>query len=321
MKMKVFSIRRDEKEMSATLNLKFFTGVDEYLDGAEACILADLKNGLTYDEIMKKYVSEEDSRMKYMIFYHLSIDRHNILSWYDFEPESTILEIGAGCGALTGLFVEKCRHVVAVDLSKPRCLVNYERHKSADNLEIVVANLNALPSEYKFDYITLIGVLEYCGEYTKSENPYKDFLLKVKTFLNPGGKLIIAIENRLGLRYFNGALEDHFIKSFVGLNNYTQTSRGVRTFSRSELGELLDKSGFCNTEIYLAHPDYKHTMSIVSESAQEFHELVVSDSPNHFLYPIKLFSEGLMMRSVAKEKMYSVMGNSFLVFCQEDSVN
>ena len=55
----------------------------------------------------------------------------------------------------------------------------------------------------------MIGVLEYQGSYTNSENPYKDFLKKIKQLLKPNGKLLIAIENQYGLKYWCGAREDH----------------------------------------------------------------------------------------------------------------
>ena len=57
-----------------------------------------------------------------------------------------------------------------------------------------------LVSEYKFDYITLIGVLEYANLYTYTENPYIDFLNSIKKFLKKDGKLLIAIENKLGMK-------------------------------------------------------------------------------------------------------------------------
>ena len=37
----------------------------------------------------------------------------------------------------------------------------------------------------------------------------KIFLIKIKQLLKPDGKLLIAIENQYGLKYWCGALEDH----------------------------------------------------------------------------------------------------------------
>ena len=74
------------------------------------------------------------------------------------ENASGELEIGAGCGAVTGLLCRKCDRVVAVDLSKKRSTINATRNRDCDNLEIMVGNFEDIQIEEKFDYVTLIGV-------------------------------------------------------------------------------------------------------------------------------------------------------------------
>ena len=54
----------------------------------------------------------------------------------------------------------------------------------------------------KYDYVTLIGVFEYAKLYMGCEQPYKIFLDKINNHLKENGKILIAIENRLGLKYF-----------------------------------------------------------------------------------------------------------------------
>lgn len=61
----------------------------------------------------------------------------------------------------------------------------------------------------KYDYITFIGVFEYAACYTDNENPFSYMLQLVERHLAPGGKIVIAIENRLGLKYWAGCAEDH----------------------------------------------------------------------------------------------------------------
>ena len=45
--------------------------------------------------------------------------------------------------------------------------------------------------------------------FTEGKTPYETFLKEMGGYLKPEGKLLIAIENRLGLKYFAGAPEDH----------------------------------------------------------------------------------------------------------------
>ena len=100
-----------------------------------------------------------------------------------------------------------------------------------------------------FDYVLLIGVLEYAGKYTDGEDPYRTFLENIRRYLKPDGRLLIAIENRLGLKYFSGAPEDHLGRSFAGLKGYDPAA-GVKTFSHSELKVLLERSGFVGNRFY-----------------------------------------------------------------------
>ena len=84
------------------------------------------------------------------------------------------------------------------------------------------------------------------------------------SFLKPDGKLLVSIENRLGLKYFAGAPEDHTDLYFLGLNRYSGNN-SVRTFSKSELTRLFEKSGLCHMKYYYPYPDYKFPTEIFTD--------------------------------------------------------
>lgn len=91
------------------------------------------------------------------------------------KKDASVLEIGAGCGAVSGVLCRNAKHVTSVDLSKRRSLINANRNKEYDNLTIMVGNFNDVVLKEKYDYITLIGVLEYAGYYTDDEHPFEAF--------------------------------------------------------------------------------------------------------------------------------------------------
>ena len=64
---------------------------------------------------------------------------------------------------------------------------------------LTVSNSQVLPvrEEEKFDYITLIGVLEYAGSFTHTQEPYKDFLLNIKKYLKPSHQLYRLIKKTI----------------------------------------------------------------------------------------------------------------------------
>ena len=92
----------------------------------------------------------------------------------------------------------------------------------------------------KYDYITLIGVFEYSQGYIGTAQPYVEMLRRIARHLALGGRIVIAIENRLGLKYWAGCTEDHVGKYFEGLENYPDT-RSVRTFPERNCLILLTR--------------------------------------------------------------------------------
>ena len=88
-----------------SLNFKHYSGVDLYSDGA-------IENDLL--EIVKKYKKEDyqkviEERSSWPILYHLSEQRSNIVEWIPMDPRSKVLEVGSGCGAITGMLSQKAR--------------------------------------------------------------------------------------------------------------------------------------------------------------------------------------------------------------------
>ena len=64
--------------------------------------------GLCYDAALE---GEED----FQVFFQLSELRTGLISWYDFGEAASVLEIGAGFGALTGRLCQMCGHVTATE--------------------------------------------------------------------------------------------------------------------------------------------------------------------------------------------------------------
>lgn len=289
----------------AELNLKYYNNVDSYSDGdVEVDILNFVKEGLNVTQIPK-------NKRNYACAYHLSAWRENIINWYPLKKTDRVLEIGAGCGAVTGALCRNAGSVVSVELSKRRAEINYERHKDYDNLEIMVGNLNDMDFNGGFDYVILIGVFEYAMSYTKGEKPYETFLNNIKSFVKPGGKILMAIENRLGEKYFAGAYEDHTDAFFLGLNEYKDNT-SVRTFSKQELTDIFHNCEMNQIKFYYPYPDYKFPSEIYTD------ETINSASYGREymnLYPTRysLYNEKSVSDALVKEGIMQSFANSFFV--------
>lgn len=287
----------------AKLNLEYYSGDNRYSDGdIENEILKIAQEGQTLKEL---------GTVEFPILYHMSKVRENILNWYPFREGAVCLEIGSGCGAISGLLCEKAKRVVSVELSKRRADINYARHKELENLEIMVGNLNDMNFAEQFDYVVLNGVFEYAMSFTKGDQPYEDFLNFAASFLKPDGIILIAIENRLGLKYFAGAPEDHTDAYMDGLNGYPGNN-SVRTFSKGEWLDLMNTCGFKDHKFYYPYPDYKFPCEIFTDEtleSQKYGRKAWNFTENRF----ELFKEQEMAVSFRKEGIMDRFANSFLI--------
>lgn len=295
------------------LDYKYYKGTDLYSDG-------DIEDELL--EACKNDRQEELLRYsnKWPVLYHLSEIREYLLEWYPFTKEDDILEIGAGCGGITGVLSRKAKKVTCIELSERRSLINAYRHKECSNIEIIIGNFQAIePNLGMYDYITLIGVWEYAGLYIKAENPYLKMLDIVKKHLNPDGKIIIAIENKMGLKYWNGAVEDHTGKMYSGLNDYTDDrSRKVRTFSKMEIEEMFRRTEIKEYAFYYPMPDYKLPDIIYSDRSLPHSGRERNFGKDYSAAHIYNFNDAIMSDQLARDGMFSYFANSFLIIAGED---
>ena len=284
---------------------RFYDGADIYNEGdaEEEFVLDIFKQGKDVEEALRK-----DSR--WPILYQLSPERRNIVLPMDLRASDALLEVGSGMGAITGALARRVKRVDCVELSARRSLANAWRNKDCDNITIYTGNFQKMQLEGGYDVATLIGVLEYAPMFFHDEAaPDETMLKKLWDLLKPGGRLYIAIENRLGMKYFAGAVEDHFGSPYVGITGYPMS--GAKTYSRSELTALLKKMGWRDIYFYYPYPDYKLPSVIYSD-----------DMPNGDFIPAVVdynqsrhenFDEHRATLSMTQAEDSRMFANSFLV--------
>ena len=197
--------------------------------------------------------------------YHFSRARANILRPFTHLLRGKVLEIGAGCGAITRFLGEQNIEVLALEGSSRRASIASTRCRDLSNVTVLAEQFDAFDIDEKFDVVTLIGVLEYANLFTKAKSAHLSMLERARSFLAPGGKLIIAIENQLGLKYWAGAPEDHLGVPMYGIENLYQQNE-AQTFGQKSLAALLKNAGFEAQNFYAALPDYKLAKVVISET-------------------------------------------------------
>ena len=232
------------------LNLKYYKGIDKYLNSIE-------------DKTM-------DSNI-----------RKNVINWYPFKPNSTILVIGNKIESIIEELCNKCSSVTTIELSKKRAESILEKNKKTKNLEIIVGEFEDIIIEEKYDYILLIGTLEYIN--------------KLKNNLKKDGKILLALDNELGLKYWCGANEENDIK----------------TFTRKELEEIIDD---CNMKanFYYMFPNYRFPQVIYTDESLK-RKVYANYLPYYSKEPILSINEISAYRSIYDNNLIPYFANSYFI--------
>lgn len=235
-----------------------------------------------------KRALQENSRLDYL--YALSDIRENLLEWYPFPEEAALLQVGSDYGALTGLYSRRVRQVVVLDESEENLHVNRRRQEDEgrENITYIAGSLPEYAAQGKpqFDIVVLAGSLM---------PPYEDFIRAAKSVLKPDGRLITAVCNQFGMKYWAGAKKDE------------------HSFSKRELTRLLTGNGQEGTvEYYYPMPDYRLPSSIYSDSylpvkGDLTNTLTVYDYPDYLLMDI-----GAAYDAVCEDGQFENFSNSFL---------
>jgi len=213
-----------------------YSGID-YSDGDEieeriAAIIEKANDITVLSTELRQHCTDWPS------LYHLASARANILRPFESDLRGNILEIGAGCGAITRYLGECGGKVLALEGSPRRAVIARVRTRDLPNVAVISDNFNNFQWDQKFDVITMIGVLEYANLFTNSDTPALSMLRRARALLKPNGKLIIAIENQFGLKYFAGAPEDHIGQPMYGIEGRYRIDQ-PQTYGRKTLAQML----------------------------------------------------------------------------------
>ncbi len=290
-----------------------------YTEGkaAEKAMLAAMKNvedvSLDSEELMQK-VRDMPS------YYHLGVGRSAILRCLDLPAGSRVLELGAGCGAITRYLGETFACVEAIEESPIRAEIARERCRDLENVSVLCEDLRDERFAPNYDVAVIIGVLEYAPVFIYPEEAPGDACLRLlklaKSALDANGYLVLAIENRIGLNYWAGAPENHTGRPYDGVHEYPNAGSPI-TFTRKELQKLLADAGFSHTAFYYCFPDYHFARTILSSTG---------DEREHFLhnwveFPLDAlsnprkptFNKPLAAKVLCESGMLREFANAFLV--------
>jgi len=109
-----------------------------------------------YDFVPKRHLGQN-----FLIDPHI-VER--IIKALELSEKDTVLEIGAGTGALTEQLVQKGGRVIAVEIDEKLCTLLRKELKGYDNLEVICADITHISLKEKFfksGLVKVVGNLPY----------------------------------------------------------------------------------------------------------------------------------------------------------------
>lgn len=184
--------------------------------------------------------------------------KENIIKWYPFTPNATILHI-------------------------------------KDQLE----NLN---EEQQYDYVILIGTLEYAHKLFSGSNPKEQLMEYAKKHLKEEGRILLAIHNKIGIKT---ACERQY------------ENQDSKMLNRKQLEGLLNRCGLQYYKFYYPLSDYETTNVIFTDQFLPNQENIVRNIALHQEEDFVFQSENEVWFSLLEQdkNLFPLFANSYFVEC------
>jgi hypothetical protein len=220
------------------------------------------------------------------------------------------LELGAGHGTLTRWLGERFGRVDAVEPRAGRAAVAAAR---CADLEGVTVRDAAPGTGAAYDLVTLAAGL---GDDAAAR------LADAHAALRDDGVCVVAGANALGLKYLNGAAEDHTGKAYDSVHGYPAGAGAGAGPARGHraLQALARDAGFDHVDVLLPFPDAHLTSTLVDPQAfgddPDVANWLLGTAPNRGVVPAPRawsFSETLAQREVVRAGLLTELANALVL--------
>ena len=204
-----------------------------------------------------------------------------LLNWYPFQPDDKVLYIKSDKEAWQEEIQSKVSFVDVIKMDDWELFVKTNRNK--------------------YDFIVAIHILERIYE-------KKIFINNAYTLLKETGKLLLGVDNRLGIRFFCGDRDPYTERNFDSIENYRRVSylnhsefKGM-LLSKNEVLSLLEEAGFKKNQFYSVMPNLEMPQLIYAQDYLPRENLSVRYFPMYH-YPEVVFLEEEIGRASCRERV------------------
>ncbi|MGN0495214.1 MAG: class I SAM-dependent methyltransferase [Lachnospiraceae bacterium] len=258
----------------------------------------------------------------YDLFYQFAPMRKNIINWYKYKENSTVLEIGCGCGTLTEFFLEFAKNVTTLEIDDELFAMSKLRFNDIENVDNRCGDFSAIREYEKFDYIVMIGVFEKLGKYfpylnvNDMEQLYVQYLRIICSHLTENGEIIIGLDNKYGLKFWSGMKDEFSGKEFYGIEGDVSEA-SLSRFGYKNLMSLFNRIKDIHIDYYYPVPDFRFPTEIYSDEYLPKPGCINKITPSYRENRLMIFDEVRAFENICKDGLFKEFANSYLMICKK----
>ncbi len=219
-----------------------------------------------------------------------------IIKWYEIEKISTI-----GCV----IFEEGNSQLIAEALEEKGLDVSRLALRELENSRLYGG---------KYDIIVAVDIIEYASDAV--------ILLKnIKSLLISEGKLLLAADNRLGIRYFCGDQDFFTYKNYDSIENYRhllyweRESMKGRAYDKAEIRRFLENAGFLKHRFFSVFPRISNPQLLLADDYIPNEALDIRVFPEYNNPNTVFLLEEELYPSLMENELLHGMANGFFIEC------
>lgn len=203
--------------------------------------------------------------------------KKNIIAWYPIEKDSSVLQLGKDNEILKEL-------------------------KNKTSNVTTIENISEIKEKY--DYITLIGVFENIEKFE-----FVELLKLAKEHLTENGKILIAMKNKFGMKYWAGEKINSKSNAFEAI-----VKSDKNCLSLNKLKEILNEINL-KYKFYYPLPDYNFANVIFTDEYLPSKDAIDARDLTYSENELIVFSEREAYKQIIEQdkKMFPFFSNSYFI--------
>ena len=173
------------------------------------------------------------------------------------------------------------------------------------------------PNQKRYDYIVITAALEQ----TRDMGEATEILREARQQLRAGGKLMLGLNNRLGIRYFCGDRDPYTGRNFDGIEGYVRADASVydrrtgRLYAKAEIRQMLEEAGFGRHKFYSVFPVLERPQILFAEDYMPVEKLDIRIFPQYHCTDTVFLEEEMLYDTLLQNGMFHSMANAFWIEC------